>query len=617
MRARPPLVIAETRHGFVCASAGVDASNAPGPGTLVLLPLDPDASARRLRDAPARADGRRRRRRSSATRSAAPGARARPTSRSASPASPPLLDLRGTRDAAGYELRSTQIAVADEIAGAAELVMGKTRRASRRRSSAASTRAATAPARDLVMPARARPLPLAALRSTYTPAGYGELVTAVLVTGMSGTGKSTALVELARRGHRVVDTDYGGWTEDVPSSDGETERLWCEDRIDALLGEHDDGVLFVSGCVSNQGKFYPRFDAVVLLSAPADVILGRVAVRETNDYGKTDAPARSDRAPPGHRRAAAARRRHGGDRHPRAARRRGGRARAHRRHRHRPVARPPRPLRTIRAMPRRYAVAGTTSSPALERLVRDVAEEFEKDDFEAVERRRRRRLRAQHVRGRDPEGVPPQVARHVLGGVLRARRGSRGRAQGELPDARAHALERRPPARARARASWFTTMEHGHVPGLRGPARDLRAARPAREVEARDRERVRPRPRARALGRRRDHRATSSRQASGMRRARPAAGAVPGARVPARARPAPRDAPLPGRRPLLRQPLGAQGRDALLDERQRRRQVAARDGRPRHPARHGLRRARTPASSSACRRASSRAASRSTRSSTG
>ena len=78
------------------------------------------------------------------------------------------------------------------------------------------------------------------------------LVAVVLVTGMSGTGKSTALVELARRGHRVVDTDYGGWTEDVPSSDGrESDRLWCEDRIDVLLGEHDDGVLFVLGCVAN------------------------------------------------------------------------------------------------------------------------------------------------------------------------------------------------------------------------------------------------------------------------------------------------------------------------------------------------------------------------------
>ena len=112
----------------------------------------------------------------------------------------------------------------------------------------------------------------------------------VLVTGMSGTGKSTALAELARRGHRVVDTDYGGFSEEVPSPDGrEREQLWREDRIDALLDEHDDGVLFISGCVANQGKFYPRFEAVVLLSAPADVILERLAGRKTNDFGKTDA----------------------------------------------------------------------------------------------------------------------------------------------------------------------------------------------------------------------------------------------------------------------------------------------------------------------------------------
>jgi broad-specificity NMP kinase len=116
-------------------------------------------------------------------------------------------------------------------------------------------------------------------------------VPVVLVTGMSGTGKSTALAELARRGHRVVDTDYGGLSEEVPPSDGrEREQLWREDRIDALLNEHDDdGVLFISGCVTNQGKFFSRFDAVVLLSAPADLILERLAVRKTNDFGKTDA----------------------------------------------------------------------------------------------------------------------------------------------------------------------------------------------------------------------------------------------------------------------------------------------------------------------------------------
>ena len=109
-------------------------------------------------------------------------------------------------------------------------------------------------------------------------------MTVVLVTGMSGTGKSSALAELARRGHQVVDTDYGDWIEGRPGS----EPLWREDRIDELL-RHQDGVLFVAGCVANQGKFYPRFDAVVLLSAPADVILERVATRVTNDFGKNDA----------------------------------------------------------------------------------------------------------------------------------------------------------------------------------------------------------------------------------------------------------------------------------------------------------------------------------------
>jgi dephospho-CoA kinase len=122
-----------------------------------------------------------------------------------------------------------------------------------------------------------------------SPWYYVVSVPVLLVTGMSGTGKSSALAELARRGHRVVDTDYGGWTRDVPSEGQRSERLWREERIDALLAEHADGMLFVAGCVPNQGKFYPRFDAVVLLSAPADVILRRVATRLTNDYGKTEA----------------------------------------------------------------------------------------------------------------------------------------------------------------------------------------------------------------------------------------------------------------------------------------------------------------------------------------
>jgi coenzyme F420-0:L-glutamate ligase / coenzyme F420-1:gamma-L-glutamate ligase len=123
-RRRGDLVIAETQHGFVCASAGVDRSNAPGEGWIVLLPEDPDASATRIRTelgerfgrAPAvivsDSFGRAWRQGTTDVAIGVAGMR-------------PLLDLRGQRDARGYELSSTMIAVADELAGAAELVMGK------------------------------------------------------------------------------------------------------------------------------------------------------------------------------------------------------------------------------------------------------------------------------------------------------------------------------------------------------------------------------------------------------------------------------------------------------------------------------------------------------------
>jgi shikimate kinase len=107
----------------------------------------------------------------------------------------------------------------------------------------------------------------------------------ILVTGMSGTGKSTALAELARRGFAVVDTDEGGWTEWSDVDDG---YVWREDRIAALLATEGGPTLYVSGTVSNQGRFYRCFDAVVLLSAPAEVLLRRTATRTTNDYGKGD-----------------------------------------------------------------------------------------------------------------------------------------------------------------------------------------------------------------------------------------------------------------------------------------------------------------------------------------
>ena len=109
----------------------------------------------------------------------------------------------------------------------------------------------------------------------------------VLITGMSGTGKSTLLRELAARGYGAVDTDYGGYFETVGG-----ERVWRADRVTALLAGAADapgGVLFAAGTTRNQGRFYPWFDHVVLLSAPPEVLAARLASRTTNPYGKDPA----------------------------------------------------------------------------------------------------------------------------------------------------------------------------------------------------------------------------------------------------------------------------------------------------------------------------------------
>ena len=101
----------------------------------------------------------------------------------------------------------------------------------------------------------------------------------MLVTGMSGTGKSTVLAELARRGHRTVDTDDDGWRT--------PEGTWDAQRMDRLLAHERD--IVVSGTVDNQGRFYDRFHHVVLLSAPLAVLMERVAGRTNNPYGTTAA----------------------------------------------------------------------------------------------------------------------------------------------------------------------------------------------------------------------------------------------------------------------------------------------------------------------------------------
>lgn len=118
----------------------------------------------------------------------------------------------------------------------------------------------------------------------------------ILITGMSGTGKSTVIRELASRGHRAIDTDSDEWCEwkDVPvpgappGTPPERDWVWREDRIQRLLDDETTDALFLSGCKSNQGKFYPQFDYVVLLSAPPEVMFDRTSKRTTNPYGKSE-----------------------------------------------------------------------------------------------------------------------------------------------------------------------------------------------------------------------------------------------------------------------------------------------------------------------------------------
>ncbi len=118
----------------------------------------------------------------------------------------------------------------------------------------------------------------------------------ILLTGMSGTGKSTVIRALAARGYKAIDADceeFSEWVESIGDAETlgapvETGRdwVWREDRIQDLLSIEDTDVLFLSGCAENMRIFLRQFDHIILLSAPAEVIIERLRTRTSNQYGK-------------------------------------------------------------------------------------------------------------------------------------------------------------------------------------------------------------------------------------------------------------------------------------------------------------------------------------------
>jgi shikimate kinase len=104
----------------------------------------------------------------------------------------------------------------------------------------------------------------------------------ILLTGMSGTGKSSLIGRLAALGYRAVDVDDAGWNRRGPDGGW----IWREDLVERFLAEDRAEVLFLSGCAESQVRFYALFDHIVLLSAPSDVLMERLLERTNNPYGK-------------------------------------------------------------------------------------------------------------------------------------------------------------------------------------------------------------------------------------------------------------------------------------------------------------------------------------------
>ncbi|MCP3033051.1 AAA family ATPase [Halobacillus sp. A1] len=107
----------------------------------------------------------------------------------------------------------------------------------------------------------------------------------IFVTGLSGVGKSSALEQLAMEGYNVVDTDYGYLK--IEKNGAAEEKVWDEEKIAQLMEKYKNSHLFISGCYSNQGKFYNQFDCVVLLKADLEIMMDRINNRTSHNYGKS------------------------------------------------------------------------------------------------------------------------------------------------------------------------------------------------------------------------------------------------------------------------------------------------------------------------------------------
>ncbi|MFD9896637.1 shikimate kinase [Mesorhizobium sp. NPDC059025] len=120
-------------------------------------------------------------------------------------------------------------------------------------------------------------------------------MTRVLITGMSGTGKSATIRELAARGHAAYDLDTPEWSHWIEAAPGDTltpgdgkDWVWQLDKVRVLLSQPRDEALFISGCAENMDELFPLIDTIILLSVPIDTVMQRVSARAPGRYGHVD-----------------------------------------------------------------------------------------------------------------------------------------------------------------------------------------------------------------------------------------------------------------------------------------------------------------------------------------